>query len=86
MNIQRNGRGYSCPPSGCHRMHTVGIPLERSETGRKYENGYTVKGAPLAMAYIPVQEWRNVLDPSKALCSGTVFADLVKPFSPCKQG
>ncbi len=35
----------------------------------------------LAMVYSPVQAWDGLLDPARALAEGTLFADLVKPFT-----
>lgn len=35
---------------------------------------------PLAMMYAPMQQYRALLDPSQALCEGTLFAELNYPF------
>ncbi len=35
---------------------------------------------PLAMAYIPMQKWRDLYEPEVALERGTVFAELDKPW------
>ena len=35
---------------------------------------------PLAMAYVPFQQWGNAMEPEKALNCGTLFSDLVFPF------
>ena len=35
---------------------------------------------PLAMAYVPFQQWGEVYDDDKALCQGTLFHDLDLPF------
>lgn len=35
---------------------------------------------PLAMAYVPWQRFGQTYDPSKALCTGTIFPELDKPF------
>lgn len=40
----------------------------------------------LAMAYVPFQCWEEPLPANKALCQGTVFASLVKPFVMGKGG
>ena len=40
----------------------------------------------LAMAYVPFQRWEEPLPAGKALCQGTVFASLVKPFVMQKGG
>lgn len=36
---------------------------------------------PIAMAYVPWQEWQNVYDPKRALSRGTIFAELDLPFT-----
>ena len=38
------------------------------------------KNAPLAMAYVPFQEWGEVYDDDSALARGTLFPDLDLPF------
>ena len=40
----------------------------------------------LAMAYVPYQSWEEILPESDALCAGTVFPSLVKPFMMGKGG
>ena len=35
---------------------------------------------PLAMAYVPFQKWRKVLDASAGLAAGTIFEELYKPW------
>ena len=37
-------------------------------------------GFPLAMAYVPWQSWRRIYGEEKALCAGTIFEELDKPF------
>ena len=36
---------------------------------------------PLAMAYVPFQQWGQVNDESEALSKGTLFSELDFPFS-----
>lgn len=36
--------------------------------------------APLAMAYVPFQQWGQVYSEDDALCKGTLFPDLDFPF------
>ena len=36
---------------------------------------------PIAMAYVPWQEWCNIYPAERALCRGTIFEELDKPFS-----
>ena len=40
-----------------------------------------LKALPIAMAYVPWQEFRNLYAAEKALCHGTIFEELDKPFS-----
>ncbi|MDD3193926.1 MAG: spore coat associated protein CotJA [Oscillospiraceae bacterium] len=35
---------------------------------------------PVTMGYVPVQEWCNTYDTQTALCRGTLFPELFKPF------
>ena len=39
-----------------------------------------LRNTPLAMAYVPWQQWREIYEPDKALCRGTIFKELDKPF------
>lgn len=39
---------------------------------------------PVAMAYVPMQKYGKVFEPSKALQMGTIFPELCKPF--CGKG
>ena len=40
--------------------------------------------APLAMGYVPCQEWEQTYEPCKGLQAGTMFPSLHKPF--CGKG
>lgn len=37
-------------------------------------------GMPIAMAYVPWQTWRDIYDTCKGFQTGTIFAELDKPF------
>ena len=39
-----------------------------------------LQGMPVAMAYVPWQEWGGLYDPRQGFCCGTIFEDLNKPF------
>lgn len=39
-----------------------------------------LRGMPLAMAYVPWQEWCNIYEADKGFCHGTIFKELNKPF------
>lgn len=43
-------------------------------------NASCVDSMPLAMAYVPVQKWRNLYDCDVALSRGTMFSELDLPF------
>ena len=44
------------------------------------EGGWGLHEHPLAMAYSPLQVWRNVYEPDMGLERGTIFIELDKPF------
>ena len=35
---------------------------------------------PIGMAYVPWQKWQNIYEPCRAFATGTIFAELDKPF------
>ncbi|MBS5660630.1 MAG: spore coat associated protein CotJA [Clostridiales bacterium] len=35
---------------------------------------------PIAMAYVPMQKWRNIYDSEVGFDRGTIFEELDKPF------
>lgn len=39
-----------------------------------------LNGMPIAMSYVPWQEWHDIYPAEKALCRGTIFEELDKPF------
>lgn len=39
-----------------------------------------LNGMPLAMAYVPWQEWCAIYEAEKGFCRGTIFEELDKPF------
>ena len=85
MNFQRNGNAHaSYAPMATtdnFRMHTVGSSVDRNDNGAGAKKN-TACGSSLAMVYAPYQKWQNILDADTALCKGTIFAGLVKPFCP----
>lgn len=63
--MERNQNGY--PMTGSTRG---GCTDERTSC---------LDGMPLAYAYVPIQTWRMMYDPEKALMRGTMFEELDKP-------
>ena len=42
----------------------------------------SVSGCPLAMAYVPMQLWRQLYETEVGFTKGTIFMELDKPFCP----
>ena len=40
----------------------------------------TLQTMPLAMSYVPWQQWKNVYEGCKGLENGTIFEELIFPF------
>lgn len=53
--------------------------FNRSDCGCRREED-ALRGMPLAMAYVPWQYWNKTYELDKALCIGTIFPELDKPF------
>jgi hypothetical protein len=65
------GSGCGCQGNGSQRVNEV------------YEH-MTMAEAPLAMAYVPYQQWETPFAACKGLRNGTIFSGLSKPF--CGKG
>lgn len=52
---------------------------ERNESHLKFSDT-KLKDLPLTMAYVPMQKWTEVYSEPDALCRGTLFPELDKPF------
>lgn len=44
-----------------------------------------IEDMPLAMAYVPWQQWRKIYEPKEALKRGTLFKELDLPFEVAKE-
>jgi len=74
--------------SQCHRPATPApTRIEREYTACCEEDHPThtcshdsLNNLPIAMAYVPWQEWKKIYAAEKALCRGTIFEELDKPF------
>ena len=63
--------------------------MDRNNNGASYRFGLLPDEAPLAMAYVPWQEWEKIYeDEEKALMRGTLFEALDLPWYPsaCERG
>ena len=85
--------GCSSSVNGCNQQQSNVRPRREScevpycDCDTAGEMSCAVKGRydtlgdmAVAMAYVPWQMWRNILDVEKGLCCGTIFEDLNKPF------
>ncbi len=48
-------------------------------------NNLDIENMPIAMAYVPFQQWRNIYEPRQALQRGTIFKELDLPFTCAKE-
>ncbi|MDD7515450.1 spore coat associated protein CotJA [Ruminococcus flavefaciens] len=53
----------------------------RPDTNGNSDTSRFPRNTPLAMAYVPFQQWGDVYDDDKALSKGTLFPELDLPFS-----
>lgn len=47
------------------------------------QNDDPLRGMPLGIGYVPIQEWGQTYCPDKALFQGTIFPPLDLPFCGC---
>lgn len=72
-----NGRGYGMNQS----QRPVPTPYPSyKETSPCCDKDDALEGMPLAMAYVPWQNWKRIYEIEKAFCRGTIFEELDKPF------
>lgn len=64
--------------TGCNCQRTSNSPLASRPCG----GGNCVDNFPLAMAYVPMQQWRELFCPEEALSNGTLFKELIFPWYP----
>ena len=61
-------------------MGAMEMKLNISNNGNDSVSRFPAK-TPIAMAYVPFQEWGDVYDDDEAISCGTLFPDLKLPFS-----
>ena len=58
--------------------------MRRNNAGRQTsclaEQSLAFANMPVAMAYVPWQNWHSIHEPEKGLHCGTIFEELYKPF------
>ncbi len=83
MNMRRgNYRGPAAPaPTPCQPACEAPCRESVSPVCCNDKGSYDeLRGMPLAMAYVPWQEWCSLYEADKAFCRGTIFEELDKPF------
>lgn len=74
----RNMGQYQNPQCGCGVTPVVDADTMDHCDKDLYDK--CIDKLPLAMAYVPFQKWRKVLDASAGLAAGTIFQELIMPF------
>lgn len=74
--MRQTGRGNR--PSSAVRVPRMEMPQDVCcDDKAEYDE---LSGMPIAMAYVPWQEWRAVYEAEKGFHRGTIFEELDKPF------
>lgn len=69
----RSGRNHcGCVPEAA--------PYPVYEKSSCCERDDALEGMPLAMAYVPWQNWKRIYEIEKGFARGTIFEELDKPF------
>ena len=81
-----NNRNYSRSPMNSRNMQNM-IPQMSYDIHLDIEKAYTecIDNMPIAMAYVPFQQWRNLYEPAEAFQRGTIFKELDLPFNCAKE-
>lgn len=85
---QNGGRfdNTTAPACGCGQCGNRNMQREKNQGSCQKsccENNYgcpCIEEMPIAMAYVPCQQWRGVCSGAEGIRQGTIFEDLVKPF------
>lgn len=51
-----------------------------NSTAPVYSGGCCFENWPIAMAYVPMQQWEEIYNPTEGLSFGTIFPSLNLPF------
>lgn len=72
--------------TGIDKCRRISAGTEDSQCGRRTRTGVSpfltenIDQFPVAMAYVPWQQWRQIYSMDVALVRGTIFQELDKPF------
>lgn len=79
-NVQSDGNRNAYRKPNTVANTAPAVPTEPTECEEKPSCSYQgVDRLPLAMAYVPWQQWKDVYPPDKALRVGTIFPELNLP-------
>lgn len=85
MNNSMNNRNGKCAQGNCgmsgEEMENIKHQC-RNDSAQQCK-GDPLYGMPLAMGYVPWQEWGKIYDPAEGLSCGTIFPELSIPFVGC---
>ena len=71
------------PNNNCNNI--VQIPANNCECGFDMDSDGAFPTNPmLAQSYVPIQKMNKVFNPEVGLKMGTIFPELVSPYSPCQ--
>ena len=73
-----NNRNSSRRPINSRNMRNM-VPQMSDCSNLNIEN------MPIAIAYVPFQQWQNIYEPRQALQRGTIFKELDLPFTCAKE-
>ena len=76
-------QNYNYRTNDCARRSQYGSPYARTVPVAAVNSEIPSDAfckMPVAMAYVPWQDWCNIYPLRKALCQGTLFGELDKPF------
>lgn len=84
-----NNRSCSRRSINLRDMNDYNMKMELNEfVGMEKPCDYNIDdlaNMPIAMAYVPWQQWRKIYEPKEALKRGTIFKELDLPFEAAKE-
>ena len=78
-NNNNSCNSNSCMANNDGRNLSMSAPVYRERSGCS-DRDDALDGMPIAMAYVPCQEFAPTFELKKALQVGTIFPELCKPF------
>lgn len=79
-----NNRNCSKRPMNFRNMQNATMNYDNF-LGMDKSHAENIEDMPLAMAYVPYQQWKNIYDPTEAFKRGTIFKELDLPFECAKE-